>query len=362
MREVSGLSLCICTYKRHELLNDLLRHILEQTIVPQSLIIVDGDPQSGQVLSALQSMDKPHSNCVVFVPSNHPNLSYQRYLGYLAAKELGSSLLLYLDDDLYLSKGSEIEDLLAIFLSAPDYVGATCQILMGDPRKSFIDQPSLLEHLEKKKRISFLIDWFGDAKNTFPGSITPSGNRILPLDSDQPFSQVEWLRGGVMLFRMEALNDSFSADLFALDHIRCGKGEDIFLARRVLRYGKLMYVNTVTVEHPNFDLPKTYPISAYRLAYATAYSRRFLNDHYRIEQTPTMMDRLALFKTYVGNLFIYFIQAFFHPKAHRFWYAFGYMVGALSGLFQKPTAKKLTPDINWWADARQALANRVLIK
>ena len=46
------------------------------------------------------------------------------------------------------------------------------------------------------------------------------------------YEPVEWLHGGVMAYRKNVLSkDCFSGDLFALDEIRCGKGEKTILSR-----------------------------------------------------------------------------------------------------------------------------------
>jgi len=42
-------------------------------------------------------------------------------------------------------------------------------------------------------------------------------------------------------------------------------------------------------------------------------------------------------------------------------YIWGYTLGAARGLNQKPTAKNLTPHINWRRDAEAALKNLVVV-
>lgn len=329
--------------------------------MPGTIIIVDGDPQSGQVLAMLHVLEIPSHISIHFIPSNYPNLSYQRYLGWLAAKELPVKHLLYLDDDLRLYQHNAVEKLIDKLEMDSRSAGATCEIIMGEVGEEYSSHPALVEHLKKNKRLLFLVDRFGAARSTQPGGLTPAGNRIPPAPSST-FSPIQWLRGGVMLFRSDALKeDCFSEDLFALYHIRCGKGEDTYLSRQVMKYGQMIYVQDVQVEHPNNDLPKTYPITAYKFAYATAYSRRFLNDHYRINSPPNILDRLELIKTYLGNNFLNFTRAFLHPRQHRFSYAAGYFLGSLRGLVQKPTARNLTPNINWKEAAAEALGKQQVI-
>jgi len=42
-------------------------------------------------------------------------------------------------------------------------------------------------------------------------------------------------------------------------------------------------------------------------------------------------------------------------------YAWGYTIGVLLALLREPTARKLTPQIDWWADAERALERAVLV-
>ena len=357
-------ALCICTYQRPQLVNQLITDVLSQYLIPEVLVVVDGDSETNDVLDVLQNIVFPKDMTVVFIPSNHANLSYQRYLGWIAAMRLQVSFLLYLDDDLRISQQSVIERIFAYFNKFPDSVGLTTVIEMGEKDELFNAHPILIETKSSQGIFRFFVDRFGSGKNIAPGSLTPSGHRVMPVPVDgKTYSEVEWLRGGVMLYRMSALRkECFSVDLFALDHIRCGKGEDTYLSRQVMTRGRLLYAHDITIQHPNADLPKTYPVSAYKLAFATAYSRRFLNDHYRPFQSPMLSDRFALLKSYLGNSLLAWGKAFSQFKKHHFAYALGYTLGALRGVLQKPTAKNLTPDIDWWEDAELALEKQVQIQ
>lgn len=352
---MNSIMVCICTYKRPQLLRLLLNDLEGQTLEMESIIIVDGDPASGDVLVALQ--DKNISSRVIYVPSNHSNLSYQRYLGWGIAKNKRSDFLIYLDDDIRMPQKNSIEKLLLPF-SDSQVVGVTGQIRFGSfDEKSAAQFPMLLDRENRGSQTSRLINWFGSSRKILPGGLTPVGERVaVNCEGEMAPVRVEWLRGGVMAFRMEAiLKDCFIENLFAIYECRCGKGEDTILSRRVMRRGKLIFAPDVLFEHPNSDLPKTYPITSYKLGYSTAYSRRLLNDHYRIDKNPTVADRVALIRSYAWNNFYNFLQAMVHLRRYRLAYAAGYWVGSLRGLFQPPTAKALTPQIDWWKDAEAAL-------
>jgi GT2 family glycosyltransferase len=358
----SGLALCVCTYRRRHLLELLLQDALKQTLLPKSIIIVDGDPLSGQVQALLRALDFPASVSVHFIPSNYSNLSYQRYLGWLAASLQQAYFLLYLDDDLRIGDRAAIKKLMRHLLSEPQVAGCTTAIRMGSMDKKFSSYSALREQSTAEIRFVPFATPLRSSRKILPGGITPVGHRIPPSPTGD-MSVVEWLHGGVMLFRMQSLpRSSFSADLFAMDHIRCGKGEDTFLSRQAMRSGKLIYANDVVIDHPNSDLPAAYPISAYKLAYATAYSRRFLNDHYRIDRRPYFVDRLDLLKSYAGTNLINVLNALLNPRPYRFAYAFGYLWGSLRGLVQSPTVNNLTPHIDWWRKAEEAVSQMVTVQ
>ena len=361
---IDFFTICICTYKRPHLLKLLLDDISNQSVQPDCVIIVDGYPKSGEVLQSLTER-KFHSRWRVFyIPSNHGNLSYQRYLGWRTAKLYGSDILLYLDDDLRIFQTDAVEKTLApIIVKTGDVCGVTGIIDFGDHAK-FGKNEVLADRVQisKGKRL-LLVRWLGASRRESPGGLSPSGHRLIPVDHGREYEFVEWLRGGVMAYKMNALTQGcFSEDLFALDHIRCGLGEDTFLSRRVGIKGALLMAFGAHFQHPHDDLPQAYPTQAFKFGHATAYSRRLLNDNYRGFDPPQFSDRLALVKSYLGTSCLNWWRALAAPKKHRFAYAWGYTLGAFRGLIQKPTASNLTPHISWWQDADEALRHTIIIQ
>jgi len=359
--EEKSLAVCICTYKREKLLENLINEIMKQTVKPEYLIIIDGNPASNKVVKLLKNLKLGFLKSLYYVGSNHSNLSYQRYLGWRVANDLNIKFLLFLDDDLQINQKNAFQVLLAT-LEDQSIVGVTSIIKMGEWDPTFNAFSQLLDR-SKINQHSFLRK-LGSSNKIKAGGLSPTGDRILPLfENNKSLYELQWLRGGVMLFRIPALDQScFSNDLFALDEINCGKGEDTYLSRQVMRKGKLMINSKVIIDHPNLDSPKTYPIDAFHFAYATAFSRRFLNDHYRISEPPRFSDRMALFKSYLGNNLINLFQFIMHPAKHRFAYFWGYFLGSIRGLFQKPTARNLAPNIDWLGDAESALSQLVRIR
>jgi glycosyltransferase involved in cell wall biosynthesis len=362
-RRDTNFAIGICTYRRVHLLKKLLLDLTKQSCQPNYLIIIDGDQRSMAVPEMLSELDFPTSWHVLYLPSNHANLSYQRYLGYKAAKNLDAQILLYLDDDLRISQTNAIEKVIAPLTWEGDKIAGVTAPSQTGGFENVQDAEALIDRDYQSRAVTpLLVKIFGAARRIPPGGLSPSGHRRFPLNQGNNYSPVEWLQGRVMAYSMRALSEEcFSEDLFALDHIRCGLGEDTFLSRKVGSTGKLLLAFCVQFEHPDDDLPKSYPYQAYKFGYASAYSRRLLNDHYRGFDRPLLSDRIVLVKSYLGTAGLNWWRAVTGPKKHRFAYAWGYSRGALRGLLQKPIARNLTPQINWHRDAEAALKNLVVV-
>ncbi len=290
---------------------------------------------------------------VIYVPSNHANLAYQRYLGWRAAA--GCEWLLYLDDDLRLHNESALEKVLApLGWEGGKVVAVTAQLQAPEHGLGRDGKPSGLT--------AWLVERCGSGSCVPPGGLSASGHRRVPVYRRQDYEKVEWLRGGVMALSMKALaQECFSDSLFALTRARCGLGEDTFLGRRLCSKGEIMLAFDAGIEHPNQDSPKAYPSDPYGFARALAYSRRFLNDYYRGFDPPRLQDRMGLLTSYAGNLTLACLRACTSFRREDWRFAWGYSTGVMLGLTRKPTAQRLTPHIDWWGDAERALKMAVVL-
>lgn len=353
-------SICIPTYQRPELLKQLINDLTLQSMVVDRLIVVDADPDSGVVLRILKQVTCMHPWEVIYIPSNHANLPYQRYLGWKAAH--GSAVLLYLDDDLRVLQFDAIEKLVAPFQWQDSrVVGVTARINMSH-RHDDRQVATRLGAGASRPHVGKLVSYFGAANRVAPGGLSPSGHRRLPDFQGQDYEQVQWLHGGVMAYQRDALEqDCFSDGLFAMYALRWGKGEDTLLSRYVSFKGEMLLAFCVTIEHPNIDEPRAYPTKAFQLGHAIAYSRRLLNDNYRGPGHARLWDRFQLVKSYVGTSLLNWWGIFASFNSASRGYALGYSLGAVRGVIQKPTARNLTPNINWWADADRDMAQSRII-
>lgn len=340
----------ICTYKRPATLMKLIGDLLLQTAKPEKLIIVDGDPGSGEVKRHLKELGVWPGLNFFYIGSRYANLAYQRYLGWLAARRHKTRHLVYFDDDLRLLD-ADILETLVVKLARDGLAGLTAETLTGSPER-FADYEILREQREGKMDFFSRFGMrFGSGGSLTPGSLSPSGTRI-QLPEGQAAVDTVWLYGRVMAYDLRYLTqECFSEDLFALTHVRCGLGEDTFLSHRVAAKGRLQLLRGLKILHPDDDLPNSYPIRSYSFGYASAYSRRLLNDDYRFPREPFWKDRAALLYAYLGNVLVALARFLFSPSLQRINFLRGYFMGALKGLFVKPTARNLSPGIAWFKDA-----------
>ncbi len=339
------ISIVIPTFRRINLLKDLLLDINKQTVVPHQVIISDGDTSSSLVKKMLLTFQGMVPWTLTYIPSNYANAPYQRYLGFKLAKS--SEIVVFIDDDIHLPQSDIFEKVLRPFLWKDRNIVGVSPVINFPNRINENNKRDLTEAQKKNM-----------------GGVTPTGNRIVPINTGKDYDEVKWLRGGMMAYSYPSIEKViYAPDVFAMSRIGCGLGvDDTFLSRCVGVFGELLIANCAQIEHPDLDTSKVYSQDAKHRGFAVAYSRRFLNDHYRITRPPTIGDRLALVKSYVGNSLLNWTRALSSRDKYDFAYARGYSMGALKGIFQKPTARSLTPEIDWWQDAEDAMARAVTIQ
>ena len=352
----ANLAVCVPTYRRPLLLRRLLDDLSRQTVLPEQLIVVDGDSDPTDVRGMLEdgAWAFPY---VCYVPSNHANLPFQRYVGRLAAR--GFEQLVYLDDDLCLPRRSVLAELLwPLDATGHGVTAVTGQVhftLKGG------SESRRATNVHGGKQVGWMARRFGASRRLAAGALSPVGCRKETRPEVGAYSFVEWLRGGVMAFSVDALTeDCFSADVFAAYERRLGRGEDTVLARRVGQSGRIVVAHGARVEHPEDDLPQAYPVRGFRSGHALAFSRRLINDNYRGLDPPTWADRFALGRHYLWMNLSNLVRVCGHPSRSSVSFGSGYAWGTLQGLFRGPRAERLAPGIDWRADARSCLRRAVL--
>lgn len=339
-------SVVIPTLDRVSLLENLLRDILSQNLLPHEIVVVDGNPSTKLVLNSIQEFLFLKKVLVKYVPSSRPNAPFQRCLGAYIAE--GSDVIVFVDDDISFPNDRVFEKILLPFQWVDRFVVGVTPL---------IKFPAFTQ-TKKHPNFGFLSKAF----RIQPGDITPVGDRIPPGNCDQDYVITSWLRGGVMAFRSDSLlRVIYDEDTFALSEIGCGLGaDDTILSRRVGISGSLVLACCIQVLHPNKDKSKVRPSNIFKLGYANAYSRRFINDHFRVRTPPNVFDRTYLFLYLFSNSFKNFVNAF--RDTENLNYALGYLSGTIDALMKPPLSKNLSPSVNWRKEFEFSLARAIQIK
>ncbi len=331
------LTIAIPTYRRPLALGALLEDLHLQDCVPDRLVVVDGEGGSEEVRGAVQRSGWPGRIPTTLIRSTRANLPFQRNLAGRAARSQGA--LLFLDDDLRIPDTGSVGELLAA-LGDPTTVAATVQIF-GIPPSPPPSAPARL---------------WGAARQFPPGSLTPTGVRRAPCPAAR-FAAVDWLRGGVMAIRAQAFGAlQTPGALLALAECGWGLGEDLILARLLARRGRLVVANRAQFVHPAEPNSVAYRRDPNSFGFACAYSRRLVNDFYRGGGPPTLGDRAALLRTYLGAGIHHAWRAATDTGSLDF--VLGYARGAAAGVFAPPSARRLTPHVDWAREFARSLSQQ----
>jgi GT2 family glycosyltransferase len=328
------VTIAVPTYRRADLLARLLDELARQTRLPDRLVVVDGEGGAPAVREALVRSGWPERAETILVPSTHANLPFQRWLARRLAGD--SDALLFFDDDLLLPERDTVAKLSEALEAAE---AATCAVAM--PRGL-------------SRRLRFRAEAIPFLRRARAGRLTAGGARHAPADDGSPLPRVEWLRGAAMAFRCEALPpERFSRDLFALAEVGAGMGEELALARIVR--GRIVFVRGLAVLHPGETPSRTLSSQPQRQGFAIAYSRRLLSDLSRGGR-PRLADRAALAWSWAGGLAAAGADWALRRRREQRLFAWGYLRGILQGALRPPRHARLTPSIDWEAEALASLA------
>ena len=326
------LTIAIPTYGRPRLLARMLGELSRQTRFPDRLVVVDGEGGAPEVRETLVLSGWPERAETLLAPSTRANLPFQRWLARRLAGD--SDALIFFDDDLLLPDPETVERLAGALEEAS---AATCQVRMP---------PAAEGRLRLR---TDRIPWLRRAR---AGRLGAGGARHPPADG-AALPRVEWLRGGAMSFRCEALPpECFPLALFALAEIGAGMGEELALARCVR--GPIVLVRGLEVEHPGESPSRVVSARAESRGFAEAYSRRLLNDLCR-EAAPGWPVRAELALAWCGGLMAAGLDWALRGGSGRAGFVWGYLRGVWKGVVRPPSHARLTPAIDWESEARRSL-------
>lgn len=246
----------ITTYNRSENVINLCNEILQCSVRPQKLIVIDSSDKNNGYLESL--------NNLIYKKSSHKSQPYQRYLGYLISE---ADIIVYFDDDLTIKDYTLFETIVNCFEEDPKLIGLS----LGIDYKNGIS-----ERLEKS-------------------TISPIKTIALKLKKEKPLGAINrfgvtnilarkdfytnFLPGPNMCFRRNVLDGVFDDQLFALFEKRLGMGEDKVISMRVSKKGKMLYKGSnIFLEHP--PIASTYFTDETEFRAKVIYSRIWLAHQY----------------------------------------------------------------------------------
>ncbi len=226
----AALTVIIPTYNRYDDLTVCIKSILQQSRLPDELIIID-DAQLPHV--PLQAECEQRGIKVVYDKKDHPGLTASRNRGIALAT---GELLYFLDDDVELFP-QYLENIARVFdQDKAGEIGGVGGVIVNDPP------------LTRSKKVRRLFDLCFMITGPVEGKVLPSGFCVNFGASGKAFdglTAVDFLAGGVCAYRREV----FIRQLFDENYQGYGLGEDKDFSYRLSHYYKLVITPDAQLNH-----------------------------------------------------------------------------------------------------------------
>ena len=258
----SKFDVIIATYNRDESLAILIDDILECTLLPEKIIVVDS--------SNTENVDIQKKDRVVYIKSSHGNQPYQRYLGYSASE---SEILVYFDDDM---RVKDIECFHKIIAEYNDQNVVGVQPNFSSVHNFFDKQMPksiLTKQKPKKKSLKAILKWLTGYPLLPKGKFWLAGIKGGKPGNKEP---LEWFYGPVFSARRSKLYDNFNFSLFDMFEEKLGTGEDAILGFTLSNNGMNIYLTEELFHHQD-QQDSTYSSDFYTYGKRVAYSRLYLS-------------------------------------------------------------------------------------
>ena len=277
-------SVIIPTYNRPKELTDCIQSIIEQTVKPNEIIIVDdGNLQEFPLKDKCESLGTHY----IYHKKKTRGLTGSRNVGISLAN---GDIIFFLDDDVVLFP-NYIEEIVKTYSFSSD------EEIMGVGGVIANSKPLTFAH-----RLRRLSDFFFLASAPKEGKILPSGFSADYGTTGFPIKEtigVDFLSGGVSSFRKEV----FESFLFSEKYKGYGMGEDKDFSFRVSRKFRLVVNPHAKLYH--YESPKMRFDKA-KEARETAIGRyHFFNDYLRKKTWDWFFFYYALFGYLFGRAIIF---------------------------------------------------------
>lgn len=240
-----NFNLIICTYKRPEAINRLLKSVYSQKMIPDEILVVDASPDN--ITRNLMERNQNPKLKYFKVDAEHRGLTRQRNYGVRNTAE-DIDIICFLDDDIILEP-EYFENLLATYTKNKDALGVGGYIVNEVEWRKDERPPALNEFASEgykrnlgsrnllRKRLGLLSDK--------PPGVMPNFSNGLSIGFLPPSGKtypVEFFMGGVASYRREL----FEKITFSKYFEGYGLYEDMDFCLRASREGQL-YVNTLAM-------------------------------------------------------------------------------------------------------------------
>jgi glycosyltransferase involved in cell wall biosynthesis len=189
----------ITTYNRPERVVDFVKQIINCSLTPNAVIVVDSSDVANQQVADI--------NLVNYIRSLHKNQPYQRYLGAMASD---ADVLCFFDDDLTITDNTLFEHLLNPY-QKPNVVGTSVGIKYENP--SDTSKYSLKTTDWLRKIFSVKIPPIGQI--SYAGIVGPKPTKM---------QAVEYFHGPCMSFKKEVFLDTLNSKLLCIFEKKNGYG------------------------------------------------------------------------------------------------------------------------------------------
>ncbi|KWT82984.1 glycosyltransferase family 2 protein [Candidatus Magnetominusculus xianensis] len=284
-------SIIIPTYNRPVDLKNCIRSILDQTVLPYELIVIDDGNLSELPLKA--ECEQAGIKYVYF-KKDKPGLTASRNKGI---ELVTGDIVFFFDDDVVLFP-DYIEQILNIYNMSED-VGGVGGAIANHKRLN------LVKKIRKILEIPFMVSGVREGRVLPSGFCTSFGTTPFEI---KKVTEVDFLSGGVSSFKKEVFN-TFKFD--AKHFLNYGMGEDKDFSYRVSKAYKLIYTPHARLYH--YEAPQMRPNGYREVFMFVVFTHYFFKTH--VKKSP--VEWLFFFYAFWGYLLSRILVCIFAPKKHN---------------------------------------------
>lgn len=264
------LSVVIPTRDRPELLQDLLACILNQSILPSEVIVVDSSSKIQKLNNEIvQKLNIKYFHVEI------QSAAAQRNIGILNINP-DSQFIAFLDDDVVVNQ--DYFEVLTSFLDDKKYIGVSGVVKQAQrpPEKK------LRFKVGKFYKRIFLLD----SKNE--GKLLSSGVNVKIVGNFEYPREVEWLMG-CSIWKKEVIDNITFENKLKNQSL----GEDVIFSYRARRYGKLGVVPTVLLDHSVSQVGRATEVEFWRMWVQNRYLLISIMHRDRVKLAPYIWANLG---------------------------------------------------------------------